>query len=616
MPSIPRALLTRSVMDPDRILVHPVCCRSIGAVALGLSLCMPPLDVAAAVLGGRVLDTNGGPLPRTMVTLDRQDGSPIVSVFTDAQGKFVLPGSIERGAAPPPVTVRLLGYRQTQLTELNADQRSESVDLVILMQRQANQAGVAPASAWLGAMENHADSAKLVQNCVACHQLPAPEVRDYARAIHDLSSPDTAVAARHEGWSAMVKYMNFLSAEEFGRGDPNAPPLDAGRAYSVGDTDAVTALLAKHLAGPMDRIEGYEYGAPLAVNAATVIREYRVDEPNTVREALLVGKPARLWAADVNSNNVIEIDPATGRQKVHTVPSEVPVGPHTLVRGGDGSLWVAPFFNAVVAKLDPVYDDWKVWNVRAPSVPAIGIHDLSFGFQQELATDQNGRVWYSDISNNAVGYFDPRTGAAEIFRVPEIAGRPGSGASLYGLVMTADRKHVWYSQLGIASFGCFNTETLKFETAVTLPDIDAGPRRLAISDEDILYVPLYGNGQLIEYDARNRRQLGIYDLPDRAAAPYSVTWDPVRRVVWIPTANANLIYRFDPRDKSFSVIPLPREQAFLRMVGIEPESGLLVSAYGNIVASVHGPRMVVVIDPGDDYQALKQSPTNTAARRN
>ena len=132
-----------------------------------------------------------------------------------------------------------------------------------------------------------------------------------------------------------------------------------------------------------------------------------------------------------------------------------------------------------------------------------------------------------------------------------------------------------------------------------LPIVDAGPRRLTISDDDILYVPLFGSGQLIEYDTKARQQLGIYDLPDTGSAPYSVTWDPVRRVVWIATANADAIYRFDPADKSFAVLPLPRTGAFLRMIDVDPATGLLVSSYANIVEFVQGPRMALTIDPGD-----------------
>jgi streptogramin lyase len=70
-------------------------------------------------------------------------------------------------------------------------------------------------------------------------------------------------------------------------------------------------------------------------------------------------------------------------------------------------------------------------------------------------------------------------------------------------------------------------------------------------------------------------------------------------VVWIPTSNANVIYRFDPRDKSFGVLPLPREGGFLRMLQVDKKSGALITSYANIVENVHGPRMAVMIDPGD-----------------
>jgi streptogramin lyase len=212
--------------------------------------------------------------------------------------------------------------------------------------------------------------------------------------------------------------------------------------------------------------------------------------------------------------------------------------------------------------------------------------------------DRSGRVWFSDIVNNAVGWFHPETGDAGLFNVPDVPGRE-SGETLYGVVMTSDRTHVWYAQVGIGTFGSFNVETQKFETVVPLPDKNSGPRRITISDEDILYVPLYGSGQLVEYDTRARKLLGNYDLPDRASAPYAVTWDPKRKVVWIPTSNADAIYRFDPRDKSFGVLPLPRDRAFLRQLVVDKESGALVTSYANIVENSKGPRMALLIDLGD-----------------
>src|SRR5262249_46773988 len=148
--------------------------------------------------------------------------------------------------------------------------------------------------------------------------------------------------------------------------------------------------------------------------------------------------------------------------------------------------------------------------------------------------------------------------------------------------------------------GAFNTATLKFEEVVQFPDPNDGPRRIAMSDSDVLYVALFGAGQLAEYNTRTHAMVGVYDLPDRASAPYAVTWDPIRKVVWIVTSNSNVLYRFDPRGKSFAVLPLPREGAYMRMVAVDKQTGNLVTSYANLVEPVFGPRMAVMIDPGDN----------------
>ena len=74
------------------------------------------------------------------------------------------------------------------------------------------------------------------------------------------------------------------------------------------------------------------------------------------------------------------------------------------------------------------------------------------------------------------------------------------------------------------------------------------------------------------------------------------------------TSNGDVNYRFDPRDQSFGVLPMPRQQAFMRMLDVDPETGVLVTSYANIVENVHGPRMALIIDPGDGAYPIKFSP--------
>jgi streptogramin lyase/cytochrome c551/c552 len=576
------------------------------ALLAGLVLSVP---LHADPVHGEVRDLNGRPVAGAAVTVVAGlDGPTATTVFTSALGRFRFPDTLDvpRGQRVT-FALRALGYE----LQGRGAHRADGAPVLLLAQATSNQTASAPASAWLRSAESHDANSSFILDCVGCHQVPAVQARRYANAIAEIPGGDRPAQAKL-GWEAMVKYMNFISAQEFSRGSGHSP--DAVNVYSVGNGPAVTDFLARRFPGRMDRVSGYDWGAPLAVNDRTVIREYELPRPNAIREAVLLGKTGQLYVADVATNRILKLDPATGRHTALEVPFKGEVGPHTLHRAPDGALWVAPFVTSVVARLDPVTETWQTWPMRTKDGKPVGIHDLTAGANHELLTDKAGRIWFSDIVNDAVGYLDPKNGKVEIYPAPKVKGRERNGG-LYGIAMSKDRDRIWYSEVNIGHVGSFNVRTRKYETSIVLPE-NSGPRRVAIGDDDTLYVALYGSGQLLAYDTKARRQIGIYDLPDRASAPYATTWDPLRKVVWIPTSNADVIYRFDPRDASVQALPLPRQGAFLRMVDVDPASGQLVTSYANIVEQVHGPRMAVMIDPGDGVRgpaSAVAAATTTAA---
>lgn len=572
---------------------------SLAIATMALLFTLPTIAAAATRVGGKVVDSNGKPLAQAQVIFDREEpaqGASVITVFTDNDGGFQFPGVFaEPVTASADIKVRALGYEQIDRV-LHADS-NDAVTINFVVAATDNQINVAPASAWLARISNREEKSAFIMSCIDCHQVPASEQRNYAAAIHDLHAADPA-KARSDSWNMIVKYMNFLSAWEFGRGQPNDGEKQEAE-YAVENESEVAALLTRVFDDRLDYISGYSWGAPLIANANTRIFEYEFEHPNAVREALLLGSPQQLWVADVSANHLLTVDIVTGKRETHAVPTDVLMSPHSLHRGSDGSLWVTPLFNSIVGHLDVASGKWQTWRLRTADGKSPGIHDLSFGWEHELLTDADGRVWFSDIGNNSVGYFDPSDGKSEIWPAPASPGRPGRTA-LYGLSMTKDHQQVWYSQLGNGTFGGFDIDTKQFIGPFQLPDPNAGPRRIAISDDDVLYLALYGSGQLAEFDTKTRKMIGIYDLPDTASTPYATTWDPVRKVVWIPASNGDVIYKFDPKDKSFGVLPLPREQTFLRMVDVDPDTGVLVTSYGNIVDIVQGPRMALIIDPGDN----------------
>ena len=571
--------------------------------AVGLALGMASAAQAAISVKGQVLDINGRPVAQAQVTLDwglGAFGATAVTVFTDAAGKFAFPEPFENVQLKDlPIQIRALGFEQLSTTStVEGRGKNKTADLTVVLQHAANQIDVAPASAWLASIEDLEEKSLFVQQCVNCHQFPSGEVRDYANAIHDLHGDSEA--ARTQSWESSVKHMSFLFVQKFAKDKPHIK-LDVEQAYSFMRNVWMGEKISNRYPGRMDYIDGYEFGSPLIVTTDTVIKEYEVPEPNSIREAVLWRD--KLWVAEVGSNDMIEIDPETGEQTHFTVPSDQLFGPHTLNKGPDGSLWLTSLYNSSMANLS--FDDkgkaqWRVWPIRDKSMPrGVGIHDITYDPRHEMLADKQGRIWYSNIASNAVGYFHPETGEVGNYLAPEVPGRTKSRPQLYGALMESNQRIVWYTQLGIGAFGSFNIETEEFEVLEVMPDPNAGPRRMTITEDDTLYVPMYGSGQLVEYDTKARKRIGTYDLPDRGAAPYAVTWDPVRKVVWIATSNADLIYSFDPDTQEFGILPLPRDRGFLRMLQVDPETGYLVTSYANVPATAHGRRMALIIDPGD-----------------
>jgi len=581
-----------------------------------LAACVLSPAQADVTFRGHVFDLNGRPLVQAMVTVTRQAAKPgiaAVSVFTDDTGSFQFNQPfIDARVEELTLSASALGYEQVNRSfKVSKNRRDRAVEATIIMEKQANQASTVPASAWLHNIEDPIERAKLITNCVSCHQLPSPEVRSYARAIDDVTIGDPQ-AVREQSWVAIAKYMRLLMENNsvFRRsGEKNIDPSDVKRIYSTGAAPVNGQLLSKYMKGRYDVMKDYQYGAPLAVTAGTLIREYAIDQPNTIREALLAGNPKKLWVADVYSDSMIEVDVETGVQTVHTIPSDVYVGPKSIFHGKDDAIWISPLSerNNIIARLDPNTKEWKTWVLLIDPRGKSNVFDLAASSNRKLAFDKRGRIWFCDVRATSLGHFDIETGELNRIRIPDVVGHKEGWGRATSLVMTSDQKHVWYTQHGIGVFGAFNVETMEFETSVQLPQVNSYPRRPTISDKDILYIPLFATGQLVEYDTKTRQLIGIYDLPDNTSAPFAIAWDNIRQVVWVTTSNANVIYRFDPNDKSFSVIPLPREGAFLRMISVDHDTGFLVTSYANISEAVKGPRMALIIDPGDNYEALMQN---------
>lgn len=583
-----------------------------------------------AELSGRVIGVGDGRgIAQAMVTLSfpkEHPGPAAITVFSGADGTFRIPAD----SLPDMQTLQLRankpGFHQVEPADakprMKVHRKGEPAQATIYLQSSGNIASQVPASAWLMGMPAGDERNITITSCSSCHQMASPRVREYAAQIEAVNNgPDGDRKAleewrkviRHEAWRTIVKYMRPKHYSVFPLESPvNLDAIDWTAAQNA-DYNFFNArqgeVIAKYLAEHFPRQtawlgrDDYSYGAKLGVSDKTVIREYRFPKDALVRELVPAPGSPYLWGADVRRNFVVRLDPVSGDTKWYMPDFKGSTGPHTIAPDDDGKLWVSMIDNDQFGRFDPKTETWKLWTLRPTNLPDTAamaggaiVHDFSIDSKGHMARDKYGNIWVTLVGSNQMGTLNPETGEVAFHDTNKIEGMSPINHLIYGTVLAADGECAWYSQLN-GHVGCINAKTNKIDKLVPFTE-GMGPRRMARDNDGHLWVALFGSGQIAKIDMQTAKVTATYDLPDRAAAPYAVTWDERRKTVWVANANSDVVYRLDPKTGTSTVYPLPRPMAYLRQLALDQQTGRLVASYGNYPEG-SGPSMGVVIDVGE-----------------
>lgn len=602
--------------------------RKTGLVFLAAALAAP-LSQAGSLTGRVVGIHDGQGIAQAAVTLTvpaEYHGPRATTVFTDVQGRFHFPFEYPNLPSSATLLARKLGLRQVNPAEgrlaTRENVRTGDLDAQLYMDPVADIATQVPASAWLAQAPGGHDRNLTLTSCSSCHQMASPRMREYAAQIEAVrGGPDGDAKAleewrkvvRHESWRTIVKYMRSMHYSVFPI--ESAMNLDAvdwataqNAAYNFFDErqgEIVALYLAEHFPKSTSSLprDSYTYGAPLGVTTRTVIREFAFPEQALVRELVPAPNSPYLWGADVKRNQIVRLDPQTGETKWYRVEFDGSTGPHTIAPDDAGNLWVTMVDNDQFGRFDPKTEKWRLWTLRPTQLTsstsmagAAIVHDMSIDSRGHMARDAAGNIWLTMVGTNQMGILNPDSGNVAFYDTNQIGKLSPINHLIYSTVLSADGRHAWYSQVN-GSVGCIDTVSKKIEKLIPFAE-GSGPRRMARDDAGHLWVAMFGSGQVAKIEMATAKVLATFDLPDRAASPYAVTWDSRRRAVWVANANSDAIYRLDSATGVVSVYPLPRQMAYLRQIGIDQESGRLVASYGNYPEG-SGPSMGVLIDVGD-----------------
>ncbi|MDF1818245.1 MAG: carboxypeptidase regulatory-like domain-containing protein [Immundisolibacteraceae bacterium] len=571
-------------------------------------------------VSGQVTDPQKKPVAGVMVTLQNPESgankeAATITVFTDAAGRYQLQTAEWVFADDVQLVARKIGYGLASSSRPQQD--SAELQQNFVLKPIDNIAGQVPASAWLHQFPLTDRGARFVPGqCAGCHQFPSDQIKAFAAPLATLTEPerkqewltvtsDESERVLEKVWRGSIQYMRSMafhfSADTPVRWglDPNSEQFKAlltaeYSLFSDYEEDIAATALAKFMQLDFTTMPRDAYPAaanPLVPDAGLTIREYDLRSDGWTREVALTPESDYVWLVEDNADRIGRLNPRTGRVKWIPVPTtgDQPQGPHTINVDRDGFLWITLEESYALARLDPRTEEWKIY----PGFGEFSIaHDTCLDDERYVVTDIQGHLWLTLIGQNQMAELDPDSGKIWFYDMPHQQGETSFHAALYGCVISADLKKVWFTQLN-GIIGSIDVQSKQIETASTF-EVGQIPHRFAIDDQDVIWVALSGDGELLAYDTIANKLVGRYRLPDANSSPYSTTWDSLRKVVWVSGSNSDVIYRFNPANQQFHSIPMPRKRAFLRMIDVDRKTGDLWTTYAHLPVGA-GPNYAVQV---------------------
>lgn len=142
-----------------------------------------------------------------------------------------------------------------------------------------------------------------------------------------------------------------------------------------------------------------------------------------------------LWIEQYLSSQVARFDPASGTFAEYATPMPLSV-PGGMAFGPDGGLWMPEVTGNALLRVDPadggMHEYPLPWR-NALNTTALGLPlHLGLGLANDITAGADGAMWFTLGGLDAIGRFDPSTGAFSEYPVPgEILGQV---QSLFGII--------------------------------------------------------------------------------------------------------------------------------------------------------------------------------------
>jgi streptogramin lyase len=506
------------------------------------------VEARTAELSGRVLSDGGQPIAGAIVTATDQAGRIGESVYTSADGHFVLRTHLVTGTAQ--LRVRKSYYQDLkEPVTLGGSRAHREYTLHPMSDPQALSDSL-PALFHFGQIAFRPGTAfsreQFQRDCLSCHQLG----NSTTRIPRDVESWENTITRMH-------KYLgNF----------------DAGLRRQRAE------LLSAAFNGAPLTVRPVFPFSPAITRAS--ITQYRLDGAQLPHDAEVSPRDGLVYISDQFGDQMAITNLSTGATRLKPVSQEgtnvggkfarlgiaalgdaaarLYRGPHSLAIGPDGRWYTTDTFATQIGVFNPKTDSWEqAYDIPDGTNPSLYPHTIRF--------DRQGLAWFTLAFSEQVGRLDPVSRKITVIQLP-----PGkslgvaAGTTPYGIDVNPKDGSIWYARLWSDKIGRIDPATLaitEFDSPVK------GPRRLRFDASGQLWIAGYSEGVIARFDPATAKSI-LHPLPEflpgYRPASYALAVHPKTQDIWVNETMTDHLYRFIPKKNLWIAYPLPLRGSYTR----------------------------------------------------
>ena len=200
------------------------------------------------------------------------------------------------------------------------------------------------------------------------------------------------------------------------------------RKFPFGSLSAV-ALLSVSTACAQESAQDEE-ATPAAIIEELDIREWDVPWAETRPRDPFAVSASEVWFVGQGGHYAAMLDPQTG--EFERVDLDDGTGPHNLIVGEDGTVWIVLLGTNKLASADP-----ETLELTEYEIPREGARPRRIGLTDD------GRVWYVDFREGTLGAYDPASASWKEWDTPT-----GSDSRPYGMAVDGNNR-IWFVETGV-----------------------------------------------------------------------------------------------------------------------------------------------------------------------